>query len=354
MKTLCVGYDKRFLDHRPPPGTYHPENPDRLTIALSALERCSIPRRSVPAPQEVSREPALEIHDKSYVRLVEELSSRGFEWIDPDTYVSPGTWRAALAALALTRRLLELLLEGSCGLAIALVRPPGHHAGRVGRALGAPTQGFCIFNNIASVAALALSKGLSPVLIVDVDVHHGNGTQEIFWEEPRVVHVDLHGDYLYPGTGDVSDIGGGDGRGSKVNVPLPPGSRNDDYLYVFQRVVAPLASVAKPRVLLVSAGFDAYEGDGLASMLLNEEGYRGMGRALACIALRYSSAAPLLVLEGGYSEGLDKGLPAMLRGLAEGLRGLCEEEMRARPSPRVERVVGRVLRILREFYGDLR
>ncbi|RLG78115.1 MAG: histone deacetylase family protein [Thermoprotei archaeon] len=349
---FCIGYSEVFLDHKPPPQTYHPENPERLTIAIEALRREGI-WNSANILSYVSTDANLakEIHSHDYVELVRRLSS-GYGWIDADTYVSPGTWRAALSALATSTKLFENNVMKRCSVALALVRPPGHHAGISGKALGAPTQGFCIFNNVAIAARRAVEMKFTPVLILDIDVHHGNGTQEIFWYSANIVHIDVHGDYLYPGTGYVHDVGGGEGEGTKINIPLPTATGDEDYVYVFKELIIPIIEVIRPRTFLVSAGFDAYQNDGLAFMNLTYRGYKVIGSIISMLSAKYSSTGILIVLEGGYSEGLDKGLPAFINGV---LKPVVVEHKGREPKvgDRIIRICKKVRGIVRRYLGPI-
>lgn len=307
---MIVIYGDVFRGHKPTYG--HPENPSRVVTAYEALSRYGLLGRVVePAP--AGKTMLYSIHDPDYVGMVEKLCELAPTSIDADTYVSDDTFTVALHAVGAAIKGLELALERGEPV-MALVRPPGHHAGRSGRAMGAPTQGFCIFNNVAAAASFLLNRGFKRVLILDFDVHHGNGTQEIFYSDPRVLHIDLHQDprTLYPGTGFITDVGSGEGEGSKVNVPLPPGSGDDVYSEALDGIVAPLVSEFKPEAVLVSAGFDAYSGDGLAGVRLTSNTYYRLGRMLAELGVK-----PLLsVLEGGYSKGLQRALPAYASALA--------------------------------------
>jgi len=306
-----------FEKHRPP-DTYHPENHSRIKIALSAVEHLGN-SVEVELHDAVDRSELLEeVHEGAYVEYVRRLAVRGFRgYIDSDTYINGwDSWVAAVTAFELSSRAAQIVASTGRGLVFALVRPPGHHAGRAGRALGAPTQGFCIFNNAAAAALTALRMGLKPVLILDFDLHHGNGTQEIFWYSPDVIHVDLHEDGIYPGTGGVEDTGGAEG--TKINIPLRPGTRDDDYIYALTAVFKPLAEFFKPRFIVVSAGFDAYAGDGLGDLNLTERPYRCIGAIVKSV-----STPVVAVLEGGYSVGLEMGLPAFIEGYIGGDLEAC-------------------------------
>lgn len=347
-----IYFSREFYLHAPLKGLYHPENPSRLEIALSALYNSGFGESIVEVQGGENsvnvRELLLKTHDSAYVEYIFKLCSQEFEgYIDSDTYISRGTCIAAQKAVEFSVMAVEHVLKNQYNFVLALVRPPGHHAGVSGRAMNAPTQGFCIFNNVAVATTYALSKGIKPVLIIDIDVHHGNGTQEIFWSNPGVVHVDVHEQGIYPGTGDIYDVGGGEAEGTKINIPLPPHSDDEDYIYAFLRLVEPLIYAVKPRLIAISAGFDAYSNDGLASMRLTENFYKFFGRMLHEVlqALRIGAVA---VLEGGYSVGLRNGLPAMLKGFAE--PGYSRPSLETvKPSYAVETIVNRVIQVLRRY-----
>ncbi|RLE68741.1 MAG: histone deacetylase family protein [Thermoprotei archaeon] len=270
--------------------------------------------------------------------------------IDYDTYVSPGTMRAALKAAGASLEAAKMLSEGE-QLILPLPRPPGHHAGRRGRAMGALTQGFCIFNNAALAVARLLELGFRRVAIIDFDSHHGNGTQEIFYSEPRVLHVDVHEDpaTLYPGTGFPTDIGSGEGEGTKINVILPPGSRDDVYSMVIEEVVVPLLSNYKPEVVVYSAGFDGYDGDGLSHLKAREHTYVELARIPEELGVR----KVLAILEGGYSEGLERGLPAFISSLVGRELSLREKFSSKEPVSRLAREYINELKGILRRYWDL-
>ncbi|WP_423792565.1 histone deacetylase family protein [Methanocaldococcus indicus] len=281
-------YSENTLKHKVPEG--HPENPKRLKIILSSiLDSYQIVHFSELA----NLNEILEVHSKEYVDKV--INTRGY--LDPDTYISDGTLVAALTSFKMAKYSF-LLAKDEKDLVFALTRPPGHHAGKNGKA-NTSTNGFCIFNNIAGAIKLAKNY-LKKVVVIDFDVHHGNGTQDIFLDDDNVIHIDLHQSYLYPFTGDNC-------YRTKINIPLPPYSKNDEYLYAWDNVVLPILDKIKPKIILISAGFDGYKNDGLSNTYLDEKFYYYIGNTLS----NYSIAA---VLEGGYSLGLKYGVRAFLDG----------------------------------------
>lgn len=313
MSGFCIYYDPVFKLHEPPYG-YHMEAPERLDQAVEGLVESgiwSLAEHRTP-PRRRGLYVFREVHSPDYITAVLELAMRGGGYLDPDTYVSPGTPLAAEAYAAAVLDAAESLLRGECRVALVLGRPPGHHAGFFGRAMGAPTLGFCIFN-VSALAALTLHRlGYQP-LVVDIDLHHGNGTQDILYDKP-VYHIDLHQDpsTIYPGSGWPWQTGEGEGRGTKLNLPLPPGTGDDAYLEALDALLALyLERATAPDIVVVDAGLDAYWDDELGSLRLTTAGYHALGRRLAGLG-----APVLLVLEGGYSAGLRRGLPALLAGLA--------------------------------------
>lgn len=231
------------------------------------------------------------VHDHAYIESLGHLAGRsGF--LDADTFVSSRSVAAARRAAGSAVALVQALASGQARVGFALPRPPGHHA------LSDRAMGFCLLNNVAVAAAQARSQGYERVLVLDWDVHHGNGTEAMFYDDPSVLFVSLHQSPNYPGTGALGDVGQGEGRGATVNLPLPIGSNDSTYAAAFERVVLPIVEQFGPTFALVSCGFDAHERDPLAEMRLSSAGFGEMARSLL---ERLPEACPLgLVLEGGY------------------------------------------------------
>jgi len=330
-----IFYSPLFREHRPE--GYHPENPNRLDYAINGLKEASLWKEElVEEPSDVSVEEILTIHESRYVERIRNLSS-GFSYLDPDTYVSPGTWEAAQRALGAAKEAVNAAVKRK-GLYLALVRPPGHHAGKSGRAFSAPTLGFCIFNNSA-FATHTLKELTGEALVIDFDAHHGNGTQEIFWNDPDVVHIDIHERDIYPWSGYPHDVGGKGAEGSKVNIPMPHYSGDDDYILAWNRIVLPILKEKRPGIVVVSAGFDGFTGEMLTTLRLTERFFMHAGASLS----KYSLA---MIFEGGYTVGLMRGLPAFVRGYltGEGWREPSE------PSYDAIKTVENVLEIQREWW----
>jgi len=286
----------------------HPENARRLTSIEEALsERDWLGLELVEAPA-AEPEQLLRVHSADHVELIEAISERGGGLIDLDTVASAGSWKAALHAAGGAVHATERLL-GEGGFAFCGLRPPGHHAER-DRAMG-----FCLINNVAVAAAHAVERGAERVLVLDWDVHHGNGTEAIFYESSEVLYASIHQSPLYPGTGAATDVGRGEAEGFTVNMPVPPGTGSDRFLALIQQVVVPIARDWRPGLLCISAGYDAHREDPLANCELDDAAYGDMAASMWELATGLD--APLLIcLEGGYALG------ALSRSVAETLEAL--------------------------------
>lgn len=265
----------------------------------------------VVAPREATHEQLERVHDPHYVQRISELRDRAVA-LDPDTYTSPESYEIALLAAGAAVDAVERTMSGSHAYALALVRPPGHHAEQ------AHAMGFCLFNNVAAAAAHARhALGAKRVAIVDYDVHHGNGTQHIFDRDPSVLYVSTHQYPYYPGTGAAGEIGIGAGEGFTVNLPLESGGVDADFHHVFDRVVLPVLRQFSPDLILVSAGFDAHERDPLATMRATEAGFAAMTMALRQVADETCHGRLALVTEGGYDlKALDASLESVVHVLS--------------------------------------
>ncbi|MCS7103357.1 MAG: histone deacetylase family protein, partial [Candidatus Korarchaeum sp.] len=276
MPELSLIVPSKHKLHSPP--AYHPERPERIEIAISGLRESGFDL-NVRHPDLRGADILTKVHEGAYVDHIRSECIKGPNYLDPDTYITEHSFDVALEAACCAYDAAESVIEGE-KIAISLARPPGHHAGRSGRAMGCRTLGFCLFNNAGVAAARLIEGGIKPVMILDFDLHHGNGTQEIFWYNPEVIHLDLHDAHEYPGTGWPEDLGGGAARGTKVNVPIFPESKDEEYAFILERVMLPLVSYFKPRALVISAGFDAHLGEGMGYLNLSSNLYQHIGSFL--------------------------------------------------------------------------
>lgn len=320
-KTAIV-YSPIYLEHYA--GIGHPESPERLTRIMDGIKKSRILETGkciLVNPREATLEELEAVHNPAYIKQIETISKRGGGRLDSDTFLSPKSYDAAVFAAGGMLGICEAILDGKFNNAFALVRPPGHHAGSNGRALAVSSQGFCIFNNVAIAATNLIRKhGLKRVMILDIDAHHGNGTQEIFNSTSKVVYMSIHQDgrTLYPGTGFVEDIGEGEGEGSKVNIPLPPYSGDDVYSKVLSQIVVPVATEFRPEMILISAGFDAHHADPITNLRLSSFGYMEIFETALTLASTLCSGRLAVVLEGGYGlDTISKLIPALIAKMAK-------------------------------------
>jgi acetoin utilization deacetylase AcuC-like enzyme len=292
----------------------HPENARRLHAIAAGID-ADAALRDLPRlePQELDPETLLTVHSDRHLRGVEALARGGGGWLDPDTYCTARSWEVALRAAGAAVAAAVAVGEGTAQHGFALVRPPGHHA------TPSRPMGFCLLNNIAIAARAAQRQtGAGRVAIVDIDVHHGNGTQDIFYEAPDVLFCSLHQSPLYPGTGARNETGAGQGAGTTVNVPLPAGTIGSAWLSAFDERVLPAVRAFAPELILVSAGFDAHEADPLAELRLHTEDYATVARRLAALAGETGARGTAWCLEGGYDlAALPASVVAVLHVLGE-------------------------------------
>ena len=299
----------------------HPEGADRATEIVTHLRTLDLwEDLTVVAPRPATREDLLLVHTEALVDRVRRIAEAGGGEMDHETLVSARSYDVALLAAGGVLTAIGQWDEGR--VAFALVRPPGHHA------TPDRSMGFCLFNNVAVAARTLLARGLERVAIVDWDVHHGNGTQAAFYDEPRVLFCSLHQWPLYPGSGWFTECGEREGEGFTVNVPLPAGCVDGDYAGALEQVVEPIVDQFAPQALLVSAGFDPHAHEQLASLQMSEDGFAAMALRLLRLAQRCAGGRLALVLEGGYDRA------ATSRSVAAVLRALMTEEAPAIGAPR--------------------
>ncbi|MGE0461348.1 MAG: histone deacetylase [Vicinamibacterales bacterium] len=289
---LTVISSPRFADHLTPPG--HPERPERAMAMAAVVEQFRVAGGCVVEPRPAADEDLLRVHTQGHVDAMRGTRGRAV-MLDADTFTSPESEQVARLAAGAVLTAVDTVLDGPAGSrAVAVVRPPGHHA-EATRAMG-----FCLYNNVAIGAAHARARGVARVAIVDYDVHHGNGTQWMFYEDPTVLYISSHQFPYYPGTGAADETGRGAGLGFTLNLPLEAGSGDCDVIPRYEREALPKLGWFKPGLLLVSAGFDAHERDPLAGCRMTTAGYRQLTDLLVNAADRLCEGRVVLVTEGGY------------------------------------------------------
>ena len=333
-------YHPIYLQHDTGP---HPERAERLTALMDAVEKTDVRDLTVRLePRPATIEEITAVHTAQHVTEVRGVASQGGGYLDLDTVVSARSYDAALMAAGGAIVGAEAVVKGEAGYTFAFVRPPGHHAGRQ---YGA---GFCLFNNVAIAARYVQNNlDIQRVLIVDFDVHHGNGTQDVFYDDSSVLYFSTHQTPLYPGSGRVEETGRGAGEGYTINVPLPPGAGDSTYTQAFEEVLVPAARRFQPQVILVSAGYDAHWTDDIASMKLSVAGYAALARCLKQLADDLCDGRLAFVLEGGYNlRALAASAVATLRVLS----GQQPEDPLGPPRPAPEPDVAPILRRVRQLH----
>ncbi len=287
-------YDPIYLKHDT---GQHVENANRLEAIISYLERTGLKQQLTPIrPRAASIEELSLVHDEQYISHIRDVAPKGGGWLDADTVMSSDSYEAALYAAGGVIRATEAVINREVNSAFALVRPPGHHA-TCERA-----RGFCLFNNVAIATKYALANyKLEHILIVDFDVHHGNGTQAAFYDNPHVLYISTHQYPLYPGTGSIEETGSGTAEGTTINIPLPAGSGDTEYLEVFEQIIVPAAVRFKPQLILISAGYDTHWADEMALMQVSVTGFTQMVKIIKGLADELCNGRLVFSLEGGYN-----------------------------------------------------
>lgn len=309
-RSVVVVEDPRFRAHRAPAG--HPERPERLEAVGRAIAARSDELARL-APRPADDDEILRVHSREHLARLTEAARHAPLQLDPDTYLTPESPDVARLAAGATIDLARAVARGEARAGFAAVRPPGHHA-EAQRAMG-----FCLLNNVAiAVRALQATEGVGRILVLDWDVHHGNGTQHLFEEDPSVLYVSTHQFPYYPGTGDVIEAGRGRGEGATLNVPMPAGCGDAEYVGAIRRLLVPAARHFRPEIVVVSCGFDAHRDDPLASMEVSGAGFRELARTVRSLADELCGGRLVLALEGGYApSGLEEGTSAVLEALLE-------------------------------------
>ncbi len=293
----------------------HPERPDRRGAVADGVRDAADGTIVEPDLEPVDPATLTAVHDPAYLGLLEQAEARGGGWLDPDTYLVPGSLHAARLAAGATVQAALAASAGDARVAFAVVRPPGHHAAHD------RGSGFCLLNNVA-IAVIALrTRGLAErVAIVDWDVHHGDGTQAIFERDPDVCYASTHQSPFYPGTGARTETGSGDAAGTKHNRPLPPGDGDDAFVAAWGDDLLPIIEAFRPEAIVVSAGYDAHVDDPLAGLEVTEEGYEDVSQRLGALTRRLGLGGVALTLEGGYNlDALRASAAATVRGLLAGM-----------------------------------
>jgi acetoin utilization deacetylase AcuC-like enzyme len=334
----AIVIDPRYTEHDTGPG--HPERPARVATLLELTQHLGDDFQAV-APRPATGEELSLVHDPAYVEEVAKTRKRDRYAFDADTPTSPRSYETARLAAGGYLALIDAVMEQRERNGFAFVRPPGHHAERH-RAMG-----FCLFNNVAVGAAYLRQRyGLDRMLVVDWDLHHGNGTQHMFERDPGVLYVSTHQYPFYPGTGAADEVGAGDGAGFTVNVPFPAGCGDAEYVDAFERLIVPIAQRYEPQFVLLSAGFDAHARDPLGAMQVTEAGFRALARMLLRVADESAQGRCAAILEGGYDLQAIRGSSA---AVLDELRGSHEPLPPHEPS-RMAPLVDHLIKLHRSYW----
>jgi acetoin utilization deacetylase AcuC-like enzyme len=347
MSSIAIIKDDRYMEHNP--GEGHPESPNRLRVIHDLIDR-EFSDLPLIKPRLAAQDELALVHDPFYIDLVSRTEGRAHSQIDPDTGLSARSYEVArLAAGGLLEAVDTLLARDSELQApnsiFAFLRPPGHHA-EPGRGMG-----FCLFNNVAIAAEYAKKNhGLKRILIVDWDLHHGNGTQWAFYEDPAVLYFSSHQFPYYPGSGNFDQAGAGDGEGFTVNAPFPAGFSDAEYIRVYDAVLKPVALDYKPELVIVSAGFDPYVKDPLGGMGVTGEGFGALAAIIRDIAAKTCNGKVLLALEGGYNpEGLREGVSSVLQAFIN-----PPGTVTVPPAPAADRVIQKIISQHKKYWKSLK
>lgn len=293
MKNVGLSIDELFVKHDN--GMDHPESPDRVYAINDMLHQTKIIDKLIlQKPRDADEDDIARVHKSEYIEKIKSTRGRDKVFLDQDTSANPFSYAAAIRASGSVLENIDSIINKKIDRGFSIVRPPGHHA-ESDRAMG-----FCLFNHVAVGAAYLQAKGFNNILIVDFDIHHGNGTQHIFENNNNILYFSTHQFPFYPGTGSINEIGIDKGKGYTVNLPIPAGFDDNEHLAIYNELLVPVADQFKPEFILISAGFDSHKKDPLGGMNLSSECFAKLARLHLDIAEKYSSGNILFVLEGGY------------------------------------------------------
>lgn len=350
MARTGIVQDNRYMDHVA--NSYHPESQERLQVVYKMMQEPDLQGKLVEIQPRMATDEELElIHVRRYIQLVASTAGRDFTMLDPDTYACSQSYGTAKLAAGGTLVAAEKVIKGELDNAFALIRPPGHHA-ESNRAMG-----FCLFNNVAIAAGYAIkTHNVKRALIIDWDLHHGNGTQHSFYERADVLYFSSHQFPYYPGTGYINEMGSGAGKGFTVNVPLQAGPGDAEYMKVFEEILEPIALEYKPEIVFVSAGFDIYYQDPLGGMQVTPAGFANLAKIVLEFARKTCNGKVVFVLEGGYHlNGLRDSIKEVLKtmqgeilagGRDEKIRGMVDSQM-------IDPVIRKVKEAQKPFWKNL-
>jgi acetoin utilization deacetylase AcuC-like enzyme len=345
MNTVTIFRHPIYIEHDT--GPFHPESPQRLEILYEMLGAEDVKDLCTFAePRKAKKEEITLVHTSDHFNRVAATAGLKQSFLDADTQTSEKSFDAALYSAGALLSAVDLLMTDKSSRVFTLVRPPGHHAER------ARSMGFCLFNNIAIAAMYAMEKYyIKRILIIDWDLHHGNGTQSAFYDDSRVLYFSTHQYPYYPGSGDFSETGIGAGAGYTVNVPLPAGQGNGEFYSVFNDVLLPVADQFEPELVLVSAGFDIHFDDPLGGMELTPEGFASLSQIIQLMADRHAGGRLLFTLEGGYSlTGLRDSVRAVIEQLAGREQINVDQIKKGKPARSIERIIDLVKQVHKEYW----
>jgi acetoin utilization deacetylase AcuC-like enzyme len=350
MAQTGIVRDDRYMDHVA--NSYHPESHHRLEVLYQMLEEPEMKGKYVEIKPRMATQEELElIHVPRYIQLVASTAGQACIMLDPDTFACSKSYEIARLAAGGTLTAVDKVVKGELDNAFAFIRPPGHHA-ESNRAMG-----FCLFNNIAIAAAYALKTyNLKKALIIDWDLHHGNGTQHSFYDRADVLYFSTHQFPYYPGTGFFNEVGSGAGRGFTVNVPLSPGPGDAEYMHIFEKILEPIALEYTPDIVFVSAGFDVYYNDPLGGMQVTPQGFANLARIVLDFAKEICQGKVVFVLEGGYHlEGLRDSVKEVLKTMrGDILAGGRDENIRKSVDHQmIDPVIRKVKEAQKTFWKNL-